>query len=297
MQDSIKNTRHIQLIGVPSGYGAKDSGCAHGPEALYHSDIQHRLQKAGFSSDWHMLRQQDASSLETTEIISHIGKKLSNDVGQSVSSGRPFIIVGGDHSCAIGSWSGVAAKCSPFGLIWVDAHLDSHTPDTSHSHAIHGMPLASLLGFGEHSLTHLPGPFPKLQPQHVCLIGVRSFESEEIELLKKLNVSISFMKEVKKRGLKKVMQEAINKVSSQTRGFGISIDLDAIDPADAPGVGSPVAGGLSAKELVAALSGLARQPGFLGMEIAELNPLNDQNNKTTELTCALIETVFKGAST
>ena len=105
------------------------------------------------------------------------------------------------------------------------------------------------------------------------------------------------MKEVKKRGLKKVMQDAINKVSSQTRGFGISIDLDAIDPADAPGVGSPVAGGLSAKELVNALSGLARQPGFLGMEIAELNPLNDQNNKTTELTCALIETVFKGAST
>lgn len=296
MQDSIKNTKHIQFIGVPSGYGARNSGCAQGPEAIYHSDIQNRLQKAGFSSDWTIL-QQDATSLETTETISHICKKLSYEVAQSVFSGQPFIIVGGDHSCAIGSWSGVAAECSPFGLIWIDAHLDSHTPDTSHSHAINGMPLANLLGFGDRLLTHLPGPFPKLQPQHVYLIGVRSFESEELALLKKLNVSISFMEDVKQLGLKKVIQDAIDKVSSQTRGFGISIDLDAIDPDDAPGVGSPVPDGLSGKELVTAVSGLAKQPGFLGMEIAELNPSIDKNNKTTKLVCALIETVFKGAST
>ncbi len=297
MQDSIKNIKHIQFIGAPFGYGAKDSGCAHGPEAIYHSDIQNRLQKAEFSSDWHMLTQQNATSLETTEVISHICKKLSYETAQSVFSGQHFIVVGGDHSCAIGSWSGVATKCSPFGLIWIDAHLDSHTPGTSQSHAIHGMPLASLLGFGDPLLTHLPGPFPKLQPQHVYLIGARSFESEEKELLKKLNVSIGFMKDVKQLGLKKVMQDAIDKVTSQTRGFGISIDLDAIDPDDAPGLGSPVPDGLSGKELVTALSGLAKQPGFLGMEIAELNPSLDKNNKTTKLVCTLIETVFKGVLT
>jgi len=297
MQDSIKNTKHIQIIGMPSGYGARDNGCALGPEAIFHSDIKNRLKKAGFSSDWHMIMQQDVISLETIEIISHLCKKLSKKVAQSVSSGWPFITVGGDHSCAIGSWSGVSAECSPFGLIWIDAHLDSHTPDTSRSHAIHGMPLASLLGFGDHLLTHLPGPLPKLLPQHVYLIGVRSFEAEEIKLLNKLNINISFMKDVNKLGLKKVIQDAIDKLSSQTQGFGISIDLDAIDPDDAPGVGSPVADGLSGKELVAALSGLAKQAGFLGMEIAELNPSLDKNNKTTKLACALIETVFKGDPT
>ena len=296
MHAEVKNAPHVKFFGVPCGCGARDKRCAYGPESIATSDIQRRLQNLGYLSHWQMLENEDSEGIDASQTISTICATLAAEIKKPVLEQDPFVVVGGDHSCTIGSWSGVASARSPLGLIWVDAHLDSHTPDTSPSQAIHGMPLASLLGFGDESLTKLPGPFPKIKPEHVHIIGARSYEPEEIQLLAKLDVRVSFIEEVHHRGIKSIFDEALERVTRNTQGFGISIDLDAIDPIDAPGVGSPETGGLAAEELITALSGIASKEKFLGLEIAELNPVIDINKKTSDLTCRLIESIFKGAS-
>lgn len=295
MQAVVDFTQQIQFIGVPSGCGAKDERCALGPDAVLSANIQQQLSALGYDSHWHMLEEASHHD-DASKNISNVCQKLAFQTQVAVENNQPFVVVGGDHSCAIGSWSGVAAAHQPFGLIWIDAHLDSHTHETTPSQAIHGMPVASLLGYGQKSLTHLPGPFPKLNPEHIILIGVRSFEDQEWTLLQSQGVRVVFMDELEKRGFADVLKDAMRIVTHGTKGFGISIDLDAIDPLDAPGVGSPEAGGIRANCLLSGLQGISHVPGFLGLEIAELNPIVDKNNKTVELTCELIKAVFKGVS-
>ena len=210
-------------------------------------------------------------------------------VGPIVAQDQRLWVVGGDHSCAIGTWSGAAAGLDgPLGLIWVDAHMDSHTPATSPSGAVHGMPLACLLGYGPPSLAELGGPRPKLRPENVCLVGVRSFEPEEARLLDELGVRIFHMDEVERRGLSVVMHEALDRCQRQTAGFGLTIDLDAIDPFDAPGVGSPENGGICGKDLANSLEQIGDHPNLVGVEIAELNPDKDIDGKTAELVYRLL---------
>jgi len=196
-----------------------------------------------------------------------------------------FLVIGGDHSCAIGTWSGAAAGLAgqgPLGLLWIDAHMDSHTPETSPSGALHGMPLACLLGHGEDAYTQLLHPGTKLRPQDICLLGVRSYEPAEARLLQQLGVRVLFMEDIHTRGLVPCMREAHRIVSRDTAGFGISIDLDAIDPHDAPGVGSPVKDGIPARDLRQALQWIAADADLIGLEIAELNPLLDSGDKTLQ---------------
>lgn len=170
--------------------------------------------------------------------------------------------------------------------------MDAHVPETSPSGAYHGMPLACLLGHGEASLTGLAGPAPALKPGNVALIGVRSFEDGESDLLARLGVRVIFMDEVKARGLKPVLIEALGIAATGTVGFGLSIDLDALDPADAPGVGSKVAGGIRSHDLVAALVGLGRVPSFLGAEIVEYNPALDAGGVTAEVVRHLLAAIY-----
>jgi arginase len=197
------------------------------------------------------------------------------------------IVIGGDHSMAIGTWSGVISALKAeqnFGLIWIDAHMDSHTVDTTPSMAIHGMPLAILLGHGEKKLVELGGCSAKLSPQHVVLIAVRSFEFGEAELLKKLNVKIYYMSDVKARGFANIMKEAIETVSINTVGFGISLDLDAFDPQIAPGVGSPEKEGiLDLSDIREAFRYCCQVPSFCAFEIAEYNPSRDTEKTTTKV--------------
>ena len=161
--------------------------------------------------------------------------------------------------------------------------MDSHTFITSLSGALHGMPLACLLGYGDYQLTTILSVKPKIAPQHVCLVGVRSFETEEAQLLKQLGVRIIFMQEIRKRGLKNALKEALTIVTQGTAGFGLSIDLDSIDPLDAPGVGTPELNGLSGKELLDALKIFPQHRNLLGIEITELNPTLDKNQVTAKL--------------
>ena len=222
-------------------------------------------------------------------------KKLADQVCTQVAAHKPFLVLGGDHSCAIGTWSGVRQALRPqekLGLIWVDAHMDSHTPDTSPSGMIHGMPVAALLGHGDNRLTHLHGYSGKLDVGHLCLVGVRSFEEGEARLLQRLGVKIFFMHEVQARGLAVVMAEALRIAQGASGGFGISIDMDAFDPNEVVAVGSPVRQGINVLSFIKIVTGLHQQTGFLGAEIAEYNPELDIDDQSAKLLCRLIDAIF-----
>jgi len=277
--------RPIQIIAVASGAGARDAGCAKGPDALQHSSLLSRLNLQGLDISWHKTLD-PASTGTPLSIIHDLNEQLAQKVCDSAASGYLPLIVGGDHSCAIGTWSGGALALrqrGPLGLVWIDAHMDSHTPETTPSGAIHGMPLAALLGYGTPELVNLAGFSPKLLPRHVCLVGVRSYEAGEKELLQRLGVRVFFMAEVKQRGIGIVMEEAFAIARNGTAGFGISIDLDAFNPDESPGVGTPVQDGLHHLELDRVLHGIGHIPELVALELAEFNPLRDHDGRTLGL--------------
>jgi len=285
--------RSLSLIGVASALGCPKPGCEQGPSQLMQLGLADSLKLKGITAHWqHIIQttQQDSAVHAVTELC----RQLSEQVEKQLSKNQFFSVIGGDHSCAIGTWNGVhqARQGKPFGLIWVDAHMDSHTPQSSYSGALHGMPLACLLGFGESELINLSHSeseprTPALQPENLCLLGVRSYEAEEAELLKNLGVRIFPMAEIKARGMKAVMAEAIE-IAQGAGDFGLSIDLDALDPQLAPAVSIPEPGGLTMNNLNELLSPLAKTPGFIGMEIAEFNPLFDQQQQTARLISTIL---------
>jgi ornithine--oxo-acid transaminase len=223
--------------------------------------------------------------------------RLSRRVQSIVERNAFPLVLGGDHSCAIGTWSGVSEAVrarGPLGLIWIDAHMDAHTPATSPSGALHGMPLACLLGHGEASLVTLMKGH-SLDPRHVCVVGVRSFETDEAELLSRLGVRVFSMDEIDQRGLGQVMSDAHAIATHGTAGFGITIDLDVIDPAEAPGVGTPVPWGLESAALAHALAAVSGDPRLVAAEIAEYNPRADSEAHTIGVAAQLATAVLGAA--
>jgi arginase len=286
-------SRSIIVIGAACGAGAPDPGCAGGPIALRHYRVFHDtpLQHVQWNAILHVPRDAQDTPLHAVAVL---GERLAAEVEAVLRAGNFPLVVGGDHSCAIGTWSGVhraLAGSGPLGLIWIDAHMDSHTFATTPSGQIHGMPLAVLLGYGEATLTGIDGAEAKLRPEHVCLIGVRSYEAGEAELLQRLGVRVFDMDEVRRRGLATVFDEALARVRHCTAGFGISVDLDAFDPGEEPGVGSPVPGGLRRAELAEALSPLRGDPAFVAMEITEYNPRRDRGHVTADAAGALVDAI------
>jgi len=288
--------KQLNLFGVASCWGAQDTRCSLAPDHLKSMNLERCLSNGQVDTRWQKIIRPTVNSDGTAlNAVTQVCQELASDVGHSVRNQQPFVVFGGDHSTAIGTWSGVAkalGKTQSLGLIWIDAHMDSHLPETSPSGALHGMPLACLLGHGESVLTHMASQGAALLPKNVCLIGIRSFESGEAALLQLLGVRIFYMDEVRSKGLTAVMQQAINHVTKTTDKVGITIDLDAIDPNDAPGVGSPAADGIGGQALLQALTLMKHHPKLVGVEIAELNPELDQNNKTAELAIKLVESLF-----
>lgn len=293
----MKNMEHISpiinIFGASSCWGAQDHNCEGGPQALYALGIVRQLEEKGYEVNLNHLAAPltDDKAPNKLAIIAEYCTELAQDVQQSVMRNEKFIVVGGDHSCGVGTWSGAAvakAAQGSIGLIWVDAHMDSHTPFTSGSGAVHGMPVAALLGKGDVLLTHVLSDAPKLLPENICLVGVRSYEPEEQRLLETLGVKVYSHEEVGRRGLDDVMREARAIVRKNTVAYGISIDLDAIDPEDAPGVGSPEPDGLSGKALTAELTQYRRDDDLLGIEIVELNPVKDSLGRTSALAMELL---------
>ena len=301
MNDPISRPRPATVIGVASGLGARDPRCRDGPSALADDRLIPRLAERGVHLAWR-------STLEPNHVpgqprfraITEICNRLAREVGAALRTGQLPVVIGGDHSCAIGTWSGAAqalASRGPLGLVWIDAHMDSHTPATSHSGMPHGMPLAALLGHGASrdlavevaEILHEG----QIAPRHVCLVGVRSHEPEEEALLTRLGVRIVHMEELQARGLDAVMREAVDIARADTAGYGITLDLDAMDPLDAPGVGTPVRGGIGAPALAAALSRCcASDPALVALEIVEYNPHRDTDRRTARVVEDLIAAVL-----
>jgi len=293
--ESLQRIFHV--LGYASAAGGVNPGCAKGPIALRQStelnQYLNTLALKGIHFKWEVILQAGTFSPEArAEEVQHLCQLLSQNISALTHQNEFFIVTGGDHTSAIGTWSGAYRALSgsgPLGLIWFDAHMDSHTAETTQTGRIHGMPLATLLGYGDPRFTELAWPGPKIQPEHLCLIGVRSFEAGEAELLKRLQVRVFFMDEIRKRGLAVIIKEAQQIVTQGTVGFGISLDVDCLDPREAPGVDVPEPEGISVKDLSEGLRELATDARLLGLEIVEFNPQKDMHQLTEK---AIIE-LFK----
>lgn len=286
----MSSHKHIELIGYRCGLGAGIHECAKGPDTLKKSTY---LKPLGKYLHWQasLAPTDNQNGLNALNQLVKINTELAQTSAAMVAEEKFFITIGGDHSSAIGTWSGVATALIPLslGLIWIDAHLDSHTEGTTPSGNIHGMPLAALLGHGNKKLTEILTKNPKLLPQNVCVIGARSFESGEHELLKKLKVRIFYMDEIKERGLDVILKEAHDIVSKNTQFYGISLDLDAIDPKEAPGVGTPEENGISKTELLSGFDIFLHDHKLIAAEIAEFNPDKDVDHRTEILIAKILE--------
>lgn len=290
--------RPIEIIGVASGLGARDPGCAAGPDALEQSGVIAELRRWNCDITWRTTLR-PAADISPLAGIAALSASLAQEVSSTIRHGKLPLVIGGDHSCAIGTWSGAALALreqGPLGLIWIDAHMDSHTPETTPSGAIHGMPLAALLGHGAPELVNIAGFSPKIRPENTCLIGVRSFESGEANLLRRLGVRVFFIAEVKQRGIDAIMAEALIIALKGTAGFGVSIDLDAFSPSESPGVGTPVKKGLHRQELDRAMQGIIlHHPRLTALELAEYNPQRDQHQHGLRLAAGLLDTFCRRA--
>ncbi len=289
--------KQLNIYGFASGIAANDPNCGLGPLYMYyHPEL---WQSLPFEVVWQdlLMVASPHQGLEVLDELLEVSELLAEGVAESIAAKTPFCVLGGDHSCGIGTWSGAAHALrdqGPLGLIWVDAHLDSHTPQTSPTQNLHGMPVSHLMGHGIPELCQLLDAEPKLKPEHICFIGVRSYEPGEAGLLEGLNVKVFFMEEVVERGIATVFAEALAYIQSKVTHFGLTIDLDAFDPLDAPGVGCRESGGIRVAEFMPLLENLHQQPGFVGLEIAEYNPIMDHQGKTAQLIPALIGAVYRG---
>ncbi len=285
-------TCRVSLIGAALGLGAKDPHCSEGPNILRLHHPEYLMLKQGVQAAWSEVVCPNEHQFEKAVVtIGSFCLKLARQVREEINRGRCFTVIGGDHSCAIGTWTGASLALSdegPLGLIWIDAHLDAHTVETSPSGCVNGMPVASLLGYGPKDLVDVFRPGAKLLPKHLCLIGGRSYEQEEIDLLNKLGVRLMLMEEIHKRGFETALNEALDIATSGTAGFGISIDLDAVHPYDAPAVGTPAPDGIPAIHLINAIGKLETGRNLVGYEIAEFNPRLDRSGRTAKLICELL---------
>jgi arginase len=295
MSDAVDGCRRsVKVIGVACGSGAQDHGCADAPRVLHRSGILRDLENRCGALNWDRSIRPAAGPADALAQVADVAETLAGRVVRTLAGGEFPLVIGGDHSCAIGTWSGVRAAMEEeerLGLIWMDAHMDSHTFRTTPSKALHGMPLACLLGYGHRRLTGIMASGAKLRPQDVCLIGVRSFESGEAALLQNLGVRVYFMPEVTARGMPNVFREALARVTENTDAYGISLDLDVLDPEEEPGVGSPVPAGVHKAELLDALRSVHGDARLAALEIVEYNPHRDRGFATAAAIHDLCESV------
>lgn len=276
----------LAAIEIACGAGAPDDGCKDGPAAFRRLSGE-RLHREGLSLLWrHMPRGLCDATLPPLEAVSRTGRWTASITRQLARAGDPFVAIGGDHSCAVGTWSGVAdalRASGPIGLVWIDAHMDMHVPETTPSGAIHGMPVAALLGHGAPQLTAIAETGPAFLARHICLVGARSFEPEETAFAERFGIRVIAMEEVRRIGIGTALAEAHAIATNGTAGFGVSLDLDAFDPADAPGVGSPAPRGIAAADFMTPWRKLYADPKCLGLELVEYNPAHDKSARTARL--------------
>lgn len=292
--------RRVCIVGVPLAFGAGMAGVDIGPAALRVARLNARVAALGCDvqdiGDIPVPRanpgaRSEASLNQLPEIV-EVCEHLSREVAGIVRDGALPVVLGGDHSIAIGSLAGVSAACrergESLGLLWFDAHADMNTPETSPSGNIHGMPLAVLLGFGDPRLTHVGGFAPKVNPRFVAHVGARDLDAGERLLIKRLGMRFFTMREIDERGMGACLDDAIGIVSRARAGYAVTFDVDVLDPGDAPGSGTLVRGGLTYRESHLAMEKVAESGGMRSLEIVEINTALDINNRTAELGVELI---------
>jgi arginase len=298
-------TRKIRVIGVPLDMGASRRGVDMGPSAMRVAGLEARLEALGHQvTDGGNIRVEIA---ETQAFGSHNARYLkqiaetctrtAEAVVKTLSEGKTPLVLGGDHSLAAGSVSGVAEhyrqQGQKIGVIWIDAHSDINTPDTSPSGNVHGMPLASLLGLGPEPLSNIFGYSPKVAPENTVLVGIRDVDAAERANIHRAGLTAVFtMRDIDERGMRAVMEEALAAAGNGTAGYHVSLDMDWIDPEDAPGVGTPVRGGATYREAHLAMEIIADHGRMLSFEIVEVNPVIDEHNRTADLAVELACSAF-----
>jgi arginase len=285
----------IRILGVPLDLGQERRGVDMGPSAVRAAGLNHALESLGHtvedSGNIHVrLPEEQPFGNQRTKYLNEIAEtsqELAQRICQTLEAGYFPIVLGGDHSVAIGTQAGVAKffhdRNQEVGCLWIDAHADMNTPETSPSGNIHGMPFAANLGHGPEALTHIFGFAPKLRPERCALIGVRDLDSRERQVVRASGVSVFTMREIDELGMRIVMERAITLASRGTAGFVVSFDMDVVDPAEAPGVGTPVRGGITYREAHLAMEMVADSGKMLAFELVEINPIIDVMNKTAIL--------------
>ncbi|HKP82804.1 MAG TPA: arginase [Pyrinomonadaceae bacterium] len=290
----------VSILGVPLGYGASMAGVDMGPAALRVARLNQRIARLGYTvhdlGDMRLERPQTFpeadDKLKYVREISSACEQLAKEVEAILEANQLPLILGGDHSIAIGSFAGVASHYKKqdhtVGLLWFDAHADINTPESTPSGNIHGMPLAALLGYGAPELTNVAGFAPKLDPQLCVHVGARDIDAGEREMIRKLGIRFFTMRDIDERGMSACMDEAIAIASRGSGGYAVTFDVDVLDPGDAPGSGTLVRGGLTYREAHLGMEKVAEAGGMRSLEIVEINTALDVNNKTAELGVELI---------
>ncbi len=299
-QNEERSRRPLRIIGVPSDLGQGRRGVDMGPSAIRYAGLIERLRDLGYLvEDMGNIdvptpesRTQGLEKLKYLDQVRAVCDELRVLVRDAIKSGYMPIILGGDHSLAIGSVAGSVEASGQLGCIWFDAHGDMNTDKTTPSGNIHGMPLAASLGLGHPDLTELGGIKPKLRAENVVLVGARSIDQDERTLIRQSGMHVFTMPDVDEMGVSAVMRKAIEIATNGTQGVHLSVDLDALDPMYAPGVGTAVHGGFTYREGHLAMELLAASRCVTSVDFVEVNPILDSKNRTGKMAVELASSLL-----
>jgi arginase len=296
--------KQIRVIGVPLDLGQSRRGVDMGPSAVRVAGLEARLEAIGHivEDGGNVLvaipeqKKEGAAHAKYLKEITATCTKSAELVLKSLESGAVPLVLGGDHSVAAGTVAGVAEfyrrQNQKIGLIWIDAHSDMNTPETSPSGNVHGMPLAAIMGLGPAELGNIFNFSPKIHSENCVLVGIRDVDAHEKENIREAGVEVFTMRDIDERGMRTVMEEALRMAGRGTAGYHVSLDMDWIDPEDAPGVGTPVWGGATYREAHLAMEIIADHGRLLSLEIVEVNPVIDEHNQTADLAVELALSAF-----
>jgi len=296
--------KKIRVIGVPLDLGQSRRGVDMGPSAVRVAGLEARLEALGFVVEDAgniavALPEQKKEGHPRAKYLKEITAtctKHAELVLKTLEAGKTPIVLGGDHSVAAGTVAGVAEffrkQNQKLGLLWIDAHTDINTPESSPSGNVHGMPLAAIMGLGPPELANIFGFSPKVAPENCVLVGVRDIDAAEKENVRRAGIEVYTMRDIDERGMRAVMEDALRAAGRGTAGYHVSLDMDWVDPEDAPGVGTPVRGGATYREAHLAMEIIADHGRLTSFEIVEVNPVIDEHNRTADLAVELTLSVF-----
>ncbi|SDK63383.1 arginase [Lacicoccus qingdaonensis] len=294
----------VDIIGAATTFGQPRLGVDLGPDALRYANLINEIEKLNIEvndkgniySDIKVNvaehSQGDANTLKNYDQVMDFNEKLAKSVDESIQQGSFPLIIGGDHSLAIGSLAGISSHYENLGVIWYDAHGDLNNSDTSPSGNIHGMPLAISCGVGDEKLVNLYKDGPKVKPENIVLIGMRDLDEGEKEYISENDILTFTMTDIKEKGISAVMRESLEHLQDKTDGIHLSLDVDALDPMETPGTGTPVDGGLSLSETLSAMTQLHDSNKITSMDLVEVNPLLDDKNKTAQKAVSIASAFF-----